>query len=113
MTAARSRQPPPIAFDELDRVSDFHLSSIQDNEILMSLFIPHFHDTVVVRGASAESFQAPTGRIQLLADSEATGGALSTVRVSLDKGADGARPHHHKKSAEMFYILDGGVRLLS
>ena len=79
----------------------------------MSLFIPHFHDTVVVRGSNAESFQGPTGKIQLLADSEATGGALSTVRVSLDKGADGARPHHHKKSAELFYILEGGIRVLS
>jgi len=35
------------------------------------------------------------------------------VRVSLDKGADGARPHHHKKSAEMFYILDGRMEALS
>jgi hypothetical protein len=28
-------------------------------------------------------------------DSNATGGALSTVQVTLDKGADGARPHRH------------------
>ena len=49
----------------------------------------------------------------LLADSSATGGALSTVRVSLEKGADGARPHRHEKSVEMFYILDGRVQVLS
>jgi len=70
-------------------------------------------DTVLVRGAQAEVVgRAPT-HVQLLADSSATGGALSTIRVTLGKDADGARPHHHKGSAEMFYVLDGGVQLLS
>lgn len=69
--------------------------------------------TVLVRGAQAEVVgRAPT-HIQLLADSGATGGALSTIRVTLGKDADGARPHHHKGSAEMFYVLDGAVQLLS
>jgi quercetin dioxygenase-like cupin family protein len=79
----------------------------------MSIVIPDFRDTVIVRGARAEVVGTSTAKVQLLADSNATGGALSTVRVSLDKGADGARPHHHKRSAEMFYIIDGAVRLLS
>jgi mannose-6-phosphate isomerase-like protein (cupin superfamily) len=51
--------------------------------------------------------------LRCLADSSATGGALSTVRITLDKVADGARPHRHEKSAEMFYILDGSVQVLS
>jgi uncharacterized RmlC-like cupin family protein len=46
-------------------------------------------------------------------DSSSTGGALSTVRVTLEKGADGARPHRHDRSAEMFYVLDGSVQVLS
>jgi mannose-6-phosphate isomerase-like protein (cupin superfamily) len=46
-------------------------------------------------------------------DSNATGGALSTMQVTLDKGADGARPHRHDRSAEMFYVLSGAVRVLS
>jgi hypothetical protein len=46
----------------------------------------------------------PNAKIKLLADSSATGGALSTVQATLDTGADGARPHRHEKSAEMFYI---------
>ena len=79
----------------------------------MSIVIPDFRDTVIARGAKAEVVGSSTARVQLLADSNATGGALSTVRVSLEKGADGARPHHHKRSAEMFYILDGAVRILS
>jgi mannose-6-phosphate isomerase-like protein (cupin superfamily) len=35
------------------------------------------------------------------------------VRVTLEKGADGARPHRHERSAEMFYVLDGAVQVLS
>jgi mannose-6-phosphate isomerase-like protein (cupin superfamily) len=79
----------------------------------MSVIIPNFERSAIVRGATAEVLGAPDIRVRLLADSSATGGALSTVRVSLGKGADGARPHHHKKSAEMFYILDGRVEVLS
>src|SRR5690349_9107272 len=48
----------------------------------MSLFVPEFDDTVLVRDAEAE-------------------------------GADGARPHVHHHSAEMFYLLDGEAEVLS
>ncbi|GAB4057623.1 cupin domain-containing protein [Catellatospora paridis] len=79
----------------------------------MSLFIPQFTESVVVRSAEAEVIgRAPT-TIRLLADSSATGGALSTQRVTLLDGADGARPHHHGNSAELFYVLDGVAQLLS
>ncbi|MBX7550701.1 cupin domain-containing protein [Streptomyces sp. NPDC004232] len=79
----------------------------------MSLFVPRFDDTVVVRDAEAEVVgQAPTG-VKLLADSSASGGALSTVRVTLAEGADGARPHVHHNSAEMFFLLDGAAEFLS
>jgi quercetin dioxygenase-like cupin family protein len=79
----------------------------------MSVVIPNFEHSAIVRGAAAEVLGAPNVKVKLLADSSATGGALSTVQVSLEKGADGARPHHHTKSAEMFYILDGRVEVLS
>ncbi len=80
----------------------------------MSLFIPDFDETVVVRAADAEVIGAETSVTnRLLADSSSTGGALSTMRVTLGKGANGARPHHHGKSAEMFYVLDGTALLLS
>jgi mannose-6-phosphate isomerase-like protein (cupin superfamily) len=79
----------------------------------MSLFVPEFDDSVVVHAADAETIgQAPT-TVRLLADSSSTGGALSTQRVTLANGANGATPHRHTKSAEMFYILDGTAQLLS
>jgi quercetin dioxygenase-like cupin family protein len=79
----------------------------------MSVIIPNFEHSAIVRGADAEVATAPNVNITLLADSSATGGALSTIKVTLKKGADGARPHRHEKSAEMFYILGGRVELLS
>jgi quercetin dioxygenase-like cupin family protein len=79
----------------------------------MSIVIPKFERSVVARGAAAEVVGSSTAKVKLLADSSATGGALSTVQVTLEKGADGARPHRHDHSAEMFYVLDGAVKLLS
>jgi quercetin dioxygenase-like cupin family protein len=79
----------------------------------MSLVVPTFADAVVVRAADAELIgQRPTS-VRLLADSSSTGGALSAQRVSLASGADGARPHRHANSAELFYVLDGTAQLLS
>jgi mannose-6-phosphate isomerase-like protein (cupin superfamily) len=79
----------------------------------MSIVLPAFDSSVVVRAANAEVVGAPTAKVRLLADSSATGGALSTVHVTLEKGADGARPHRHDRSAEMFYVLGGVVKVLS
>ncbi len=79
----------------------------------MSLFVPQFDESVVVRDAEAEVVGGAPVAIKLLADSSATGGALSTVRATLTDGADGARPHLHKGSAEMFYVLDGAAEVLS
>ncbi|GII31573.1 cupin domain-containing protein [Planotetraspora mira] len=79
----------------------------------MSLIVPKFDESVIVRSAEAEVIgQAPI-TIRLLADSSSTGGALSTQRVSLLDGADGAKPHRHDGSAELFYMLDGTAQLLS
>lgn len=76
----------------------------------MSLFVPDSHAPVVVRGADAE-YLAPIGHY-LLADSSATGGALSTHRVSLGPGGDGALPHRHNRSSELFFMLDGALDVL-
>jgi mannose-6-phosphate isomerase-like protein (cupin superfamily) len=79
----------------------------------MSLFVPKFDESVIVREADAEVVgRAPT-TVRLLADSSATGGALSTQRVTLSAGADGAKPHLHDNSAEMFFLLDGAAEILS
>jgi mannose-6-phosphate isomerase-like protein (cupin superfamily) len=79
----------------------------------MSLIVPDFDESVVVRSAEAEVVRQVPSTIRLLADSSSTGGALSTQRVTLTGGTDGARPHHHASSAEMFYMLDGTAELLS
>ncbi|MFF4762866.1 cupin domain-containing protein [Streptomyces sp. NPDC001292] len=79
----------------------------------MSLFVPKFDETVLVRDAEAEVLGGDPVAVKLLADSSASGGALSTLRVTLAEGADGARPHVHRNSAEMFYVLDGEAQLLS
>ena len=65
---------------------------------------------VLVRGDEAEHLDL-IGHV-LLADSSATGGALSSHRVTLGRGADGAVPHRHDNSSELFYILDGAFDLL-
>jgi len=79
----------------------------------MSLLFPTFNDSVIARASDAEVVGAPTAKVKLLADSSATGGALSTMQVTLEQGADGARPHRHDRSAEMFYVLGGVVQILS
>ncbi|MFI6585927.1 cupin domain-containing protein [Embleya sp. NPDC050493] len=79
----------------------------------MSLIVPGFDDSVLVRSNDAEVIgRAPT-TVRLLADSSSTGGALSTQRVTLADGANGATPHRHSQSAELFYLLDGTAQLLS
>lgn len=79
----------------------------------MSLIVPQFDSTVIVRDAEAEVVGRAPVTIRLLADSSRTGGALSTQRITLTGGADGARPHWHDNSAEMFFMLDGAAELLS
>lgn len=79
----------------------------------MSIVIPKFDASKIVRSSEAEVVGSPQAKVKLLADSSSTGGALSTVQVTLDKGAAGAKPHRHDHSAEMFYVVDGVVQILS
>ena len=79
----------------------------------MSLLVPKSGESVIVRDAEAEVVGRAPVTVKLLADSGSTGGALSTQRVTLTGGADGAKPHWHGKSAEMFFLLDGAAEILS
>jgi mannose-6-phosphate isomerase-like protein (cupin superfamily) len=79
----------------------------------MSLIQATFDKSVIVHLADAETVGRAPVKVRLLADSSATGGALSTVRVTLEAGADGAKPHHHTGSAELFYVLEGALQILS
>jgi quercetin dioxygenase-like cupin family protein len=66
----------------------------------------------VIRGLHVETLANDEVTIRLLADADDTHGALSTQRVTLRGGVDGASPHRHQHSTEMFYVLDGSVDLL-
>jgi mannose-6-phosphate isomerase-like protein (cupin superfamily) len=79
----------------------------------MSIIFPDPKHSIHVHGHQAEVVGSTSAKVKLLVDSNATGGALSTVQVTLEKDADGARPHRHDHSAEMFYVLDGSVQVLS
>jgi quercetin dioxygenase-like cupin family protein len=70
---------------------------------------------VIVRNAAAETLGNPDQppAVRLLADSSVTGGALSAQRVLLGRGAEGANPHRHTRSSELFYVLDGSVQILA
>ncbi|WP_377268202.1 cupin domain-containing protein [Peterkaempfera sp. SMS 1(5)a] len=85
----------------------------------MTIILPNGSDAdgraVLVRSDEAEVLgDADTpAAIRLLADAGATGGALSTQRITLARGADGATPHHHNGSSELFFVIDGSVQILS
>lgn len=68
---------------------------------------------VLVRADEAETLQdGATSLITLLADANATGGALTANRATLRRGSPGAPAHFHTRATEMFYVLDGSMRVL-
>ncbi|MFG2987970.1 cupin domain-containing protein [Streptomyces sp. NPDC048257] len=68
---------------------------------------------VIVRARSAETLQdGATSLITLLADAHHTQGALTANRATLHKGSPGAPAHFHTKATEMFFVLDGSLRVL-
>lgn len=58
---------------------------------------------VVQAGEATTAPLAHGGAFELLAD----GGAVSANRLTIGGGADGARPHYHRLSSELFYVLGG------
>ena len=72
---------------------------------------PYPHRPVLVRADEAERLDS-IGHV-LLADSSTTHGALSSHRVALARGADGAVPHRHDKASELFFILSGELDVLA
>ncbi|MFE3445111.1 cupin domain-containing protein [Nocardia sp. NPDC059180] len=68
---------------------------------------------VLVRAESAATVQdGALSLITLLADADATGGALTANRATFEKGSPGAPAHFHAKATEMFLVLDGAMRIL-
>lgn len=67
---------------------------------------------VVVPGDEAETLLLPGNVTKLFVEGAQTGGAFSAIRASLAPGADGARPHHHSRATELFFVIDGCVDIL-
>ena len=67
---------------------------------------------VLVRDGDAEVLELPNNVTRLFAEGDSTGGAFSAIRATLAPGADGARPHHHAKASELFFVIDGAVDIL-
>lgn len=68
---------------------------------------------VLVRSDETETLQdGALSLITLLADADATGGALTANKATLHKGSPGAPAHFHTAATEMFLVLDGSVRIL-
>ncbi|MFG1626524.1 hypothetical protein [Kribbella sp. NPDC049227] len=68
---------------------------------------------VLMRGAEAERLGDPPNMTWLIADAEHTDGIMNVVRTTLGAGVDGPPPHFHQESPEMFYLLDGALRILA
>lgn len=62
------------------------------------------------RAADAELLDGdPGGTIALLAD---RAGTLTSNRSFMRAGSAGAPPHRHRRSAELFYVLEGALDVL-
>lgn len=67
----------------------------------------------IVRADDAEELVSALGVQRLLLDAADTGGAISAHTILLRNGAEGANPHRHLCSTEVFFVLAGSVDLLT
>lgn len=71
--------------------------------------------TFIIRSGEAEFLGADDfpASVRLLADASSTSGALSAQRVTLTSGTDGASPHLHQGSSELFFLIEGAAQVLA
>ena len=68
----------------------------------------------LVRHSDREILSTAPGNVTgLVMYSDATGGAVSVLNIYLPKGADGAAPHFHTRSTELFYLVSGRLEILA
>ena len=80
----------------------------------MSTTQPQPPPPVLVTASDAETLaDGPTSLITLLADADATHGALTVNRSLLHKGSPGAPPHFHTRTTETFFIIGGTLQVLT
>jgi len=79
----------------------------------MTYTSPEWAPATLIRAPEAEVLDGdPNGTITLLADSDRTGGLLTSNRSTFVNGADGAPPHYHANSAELFFVIGGSLQVL-
>lgn len=67
--------------------------------------------TVLIRAAEAETLSA--SGVTLLADVSDTDGHLTSHRSIFQPGKEGAPPHLHREAAELFFVLNGSLSVLT
>lgn len=70
-------------------------------------------DVAIRQPQDAETLRTQSATARLLIDAEEAGGGVSTLEVSMARGADGAAPHYHTRSDELFYVAEGELQLLA
>ncbi|MFG1795139.1 cupin domain-containing protein [Nocardia sp. NPDC049149] len=78
----------------------------------MSSIAPRI-DVAIRQSQEAETLGTENVTMRLLLDAADTDGTLSTLEVTMKQGADGATPHYHTRSDELFYVADGELQLLA
>lgn len=69
--------------------------------------------TAIRQPGDAETLHTGSVTMRLLIDAEQAHGTVSTLEVTMDRGADGAAPHFHTLSDELFYVADGELQLMA
>src|SRR3954451_22459836 len=67
--------------------------------------------TVLIRAEEAEVLSA--SGVTLLADVPDTSGHLTSHRSIFQPGKEGAPPHLQREAAELFFVLNGSLRVLT
>lgn len=73
----------------------------------------HSERALLIRDEDAERVGDDSVSATLLADFASTGGVMSANTAHLGHGADGPPPHFHTSSTEIFFMLDGALRVLA
>ena len=66
--------------------------------------------SLIIRAGEAEVLGLPPVTMTLLADGDS---GISTIRTRMAKGTSGPPPHYHSGAPEMFFIIEGGLDVLT
>ncbi|WP_280434462.1 cupin domain-containing protein [Nocardia carnea] len=71
------------------------------------------HSLAIRQASDAEILYTASVTMRLLIDAEQANGTVSTLEVTMARGADGAAPHFHTRSDELFYVAEGELQLMA